>query len=131
MKFCNVCDNIMYIKTSEETGTVYSCKNCTNNEPIATDGRDEAICITDTQLSDDSIKYMRYVSPLLLHDPTMPHVSNVECRNPTCSRKSTEPHDVIVVKYDYDRLKFLYSCAYCSAFWITGSPSSLSGQSVE
>lgn len=115
MKFCDVCDNMLYIKSDAEGLTRYACKNCGNSQEMGGD----VVVISDTQVTDDSIKYMRYVTPLVKHDPTMPHVSNIACRNSACTRADGQEHDVIVVKYDYNNLRFLYMCAHCSAFWVT------------
>lgn len=116
LQFCPVCDNMLYIRTTDE-GTQYHCRSCRHVQAIAPDK--EAVCVTDTLLSDDAIRYMRYVSPMLHTDPSMPHSASIPCRSEHCTRPPGEASDVVVVKYDYERLRFLYSCAHCKAFWVS------------
>lgn len=113
MKFCNVCDNMLYIRT-DAGKTMYLCKMCNNIEPLS-DGA--TVCITDSKIRDDDIEYKRFLSPLLKYDVTLPHVSNIVCPNSDCSKKPGEENDVIVVKYNADKLKFLYTCVYCNKAW--------------
>lgn len=118
MKFCSLCNNMMYIRsTSHETA--YLCKMCQNEEPLVaqTDSGDPLV-ITDTLLHDDDMKYRRYLSPYLIDDVTIPHVSNIICPNDSCVRSEQNANDVIVVKYDNDKLKFMYMCAYCKHYWL-------------
>lgn len=114
MRFCGVCDNMMYIRTTPQHGTAYACKMCDNTEAI-----EPGAVVTDTKLIDDSIKYTRYVTPHLKDDVTLPHVANIPCPNVLCSRRDDQPHDIVVVKYDYDKLQYLYMCAYCDRYWLT------------
>lgn len=108
---------MLYLRTDAD-GTVYVCKNCAYTENVSHGG--SPLCITDTKSFDDSVKYMRYVTPLLLSDPTMPHVSNIACQNESeCSRPKDSAHDVVVVKYDYDNLRYMYMCAHCGVAWVT------------
>lgn len=123
MKFCSVCDNMLYIKTDSDTK--YVCKNCGYTQPIS--GPTETVTITDTKAFDDSVKYMRYVTPLLLSDPTMPHVSNIVCQNATCNKPNNAPNDVVYVKYDYENLRYLYMCVYCGVPWVKNRATPPSG----
>ena len=51
-------------------------------------------------------------------DPTLPHVSNIICRNGSCrSRTSGVKPDVIYIKYDAVNMKYLYICTVCDAPW--------------
>ena len=51
-------------------------------------------------------------------DPTLPHVSNIICRNSNCrSRTSGVKPDVIYIKYDAVNMKYLYICTVCDAQW--------------
>jgi DNA-directed RNA polymerase subunit M/transcription elongation factor TFIIS len=115
MRFCSVCDNMLYIRAAADK-TVYACKMCNTIEPLSHDGG--AVMITDSQLTDENIKYRMYLSPFLVQDPTMPHVSNIVCPNETCSKQDSTSNDVVVVKYDADKLRFLYMCAHCGQYWL-------------
>lgn len=51
-------------------------------------------------------------------DPTLPHVSNIVCRNEKCrSRTGGVKPDVIYIKYDAVNMKYLYICNVCDARW--------------
>ena len=97
---------------------MYVCKMCDNVEELSQDGN--TVVITDSKFTDDDIEYRRFLSPLLKHDVTLPHVSNIECPNDKCSRKD-RANDVIVIKYNVDKLKFLYMCAHCDHAWRNNS----------
>lgn len=119
LQFCPACESMLYVRTNDQ-GTHYHCRRCAHSQAIQADAEGPAVCITDTLVADDSIRYMRYVSPLLHSDPTMPRVSNIPCQNEKCTRPAGAEHEVVVVKYNYDHLKFLYSCAHCGTYWVTG-----------
>lgn len=51
-------------------------------------------------------------------DPTLPHVSNIVCRNDECrSRTGAAKPDVIYIKYDAVNMKYLYICNVCDVRW--------------
>jgi DNA-directed RNA polymerase subunit M/transcription elongation factor TFIIS len=128
MKFCNVCDNMLYIRLEATEGNgnklVYFCKNCGNS----IDGEDTATksCIIDTNYIDDQTTYKQFATPYITHDPTLPRVNDIACPNAECSSvagssaAATTP-EVIYVKYDATNLKFLYHCTRCSTFWKSGA----------
>jgi hypothetical protein len=107
---------MLYIRTGPD-GANYVCKLCDNTERLSNaDG--SPVVVTDTRLVDDELKYKRYVSPFLLHDATLPHVSNIVCPNDLCSKPEDEANNVVVVKYDYEKLRFLYMCVHCQKYWL-------------
>lgn len=116
MKFCKVCDNMMYIRT-DASGGVYTCKMCASTEALRNEDG-SPIMVTDMRTVDDELKYRRYTTPYLVHDATLPHVSNIACPNQACSKAADAPHDVILVKYDPDKLRFMYTCAHCRYHWL-------------
>ncbi len=120
MRYCKVCDNMMYIRTGAARPAAYTCKMCDNEELLSPDGA--AVVVTDNQLLDGSVKYRRFLTPYLADDVTVPHVSNIVCPNADkCTKPETATNDVIVVKYDAERLKYLYMCAHCKHYWLSSS----------
>lgn len=113
MRFCTICDNMLYIRTGNED-TVYVCKMCDNVEPLSDGG---AVVISETDKASEDMAYRRYLTPLLKHDVTLPHVVNITCPSKECSKAPEVSNDVIVVKYNADKLKFLYKCVYCDFTW--------------
>ena len=112
MRFCDVCDNMLYIQLN--AGALqYTCKNCGNT----VGGGSAGSCVIDTNHVDDQSAYKQYASPYITHDPTLPRVSNIPCPNAACTRPAAEQNEVIYVKYDARNLRFLYHCCHCSTFW--------------
>lgn len=127
MRFCKGCDNMQEIvlrggPTAEAPDAAFelhfACKHCGLSEPAAPDGGDALIMSTD--YSDDKTSYMQYASPYIRHDPTLPRVSDIACPNAKCSRPEGALNEVIYVKYDAVKLKYLYHCAHCATFWKSG-----------
>ena len=114
MKLCDICDNMMYIKVTKAQ-LQYSCKNCGNT----VDGGDDP-CIISTNFVDDQTTYKQFATPYIAHDPTLPRVSNVPCPNTECTRPDAVAPEVIYVKYDHTRLRYLYHCVHCGTFWKAG-----------
>ena len=57
MKFCNKCDNMYYIRVSDDDGNslTYYCRNCGNEETNIQDN----ICVSKTNLKRKEDNYMR------------------------------------------------------------------------
>ena len=133
MKFCDVCDNMLYIRLEAlEAGggggskLVYFCKNCGNS--IDGDDTDTKSCIIDTNYIDDQTTYKQFATPYITHDPTLPRVDDIVCPTAECpSRAGTATPEVIYVKYDATNLKFLYHCTRCSTFWKSGGSRNAEG----
>ena len=116
MKFCNVCDNMLYIKLNGDPVTLqYVCKNCGNTEEGG-----ETSTIIDTNYIDDQTTYKQYATEYITHDPTLPRVNNIPCPNEKCTKPREAASEVIYVKYDVANLKFLYHCTHCTTFWKSG-----------
>jgi DNA-directed RNA polymerase subunit M/transcription elongation factor TFIIS len=114
MRFCDVCDNLLYVKQSPgDGGLIYQCNYCYS----AYDAGDTTEPIVETDYRDDRAKYHHLLTPLVHEDPTLPRVDNVVCPNADCSRPSRAKGKVLYIKYDPANLRFLYSCSYCKAFW--------------
>jgi DNA-directed RNA polymerase subunit M/transcription elongation factor TFIIS len=118
IRFCEVCDNMLYVRTDPKDGAAYVCQMCDNVEPLSRDGR--GTIISDNTF-DDEYRHRRFLTPLLKYDVTLPRVKTIVCPNAQCSRTSKQDHDVIVAKYDADKLRYIYTCAYCATAWRTNS----------
>lgn len=117
MKFCDVCDNLLYVKQTVldggGPGIAYQCNYCSSVYEAGDSGEP----IAETDYRDDRAKYHHLMTPLIHEDPTLPRVDNVACPNKQCSRPARAKGSVIYIKYDPTNLRFLYSCSYCRAFW--------------
>lgn len=133
MKFCDVCNNMLYVSTDDQSGLVLYCKNCsyknvmtkeedsiqlTNVQRKGTTGADEQsdTCIMNINYADDARSYKQYLTPNIKYDMTLPRVNNIPCPNKDCKSK-TNDSEVIYIKYDNMNMKYLYFCCKCEQFW--------------
>jgi hypothetical protein len=127
--FCKQCDNMLYMSfrgddstQTEQGDLMYHCKHCmfeTTAEALRAD-RNLSAAIQTENYEDDQASYKQYVNPYIKEDPTLPHVTDINCANPECTRPKDATRDVIIIKYDTVNLKFLYHCIHCYAFWKSG-----------
>ncbi len=126
MKFCDKCNNMYYIrisnndtegeeKSEESNNLVYYCRNCGNNESNIID----TICVSKTQIKRLEQKMISNINEFTKLDPTLPRVDNIPCPNQECPTNSKDPveREVIYIRYDDERLKFIYLCTHCDKTW--------------
>lgn len=115
MEFCTLCDNMLYVKDDEEDrfNVKYYCKNCNFVKSIS-DKQESLLLINNSYSTERS--HALYVNPDIEHDPTLPHVDNIDCPNQKCSGKNRK-NDVIYLKYDVSNIRYLYFCVHCKHFW--------------
>lgn len=108
MKFCEVCANMMYIRTG--TTMIMYCKHCSHEASQA-----ESL-ISTVQSGDGHADYKQFLTTDLRYDRTLPRVRHIPCPNPDCT-STDKTREVIYVKYDNVNLKYLYHCCTCDQFW--------------
>ena len=113
MKFCTFCDNMMYIDL-EENKLHYYCKSCDNRNTYEST---DSMCILDNNYIDDETNYRQYINKHIKHDKTLPRVTNIACPNTECTKPNEAPNEVIIIKYEFTNMKYLYCCEYCDFFW--------------
>ena len=119
MKFCEKCDNMFYIRVSEENeddtsdSLVYYCRNCGNSESNII----ESICVSKIQIKRSEQKIMNTVNEFTKMDPTLPRLDNIPCPNQECPSNNGSDKEVIYIRYDDTNLKFIYLCAHCDKIW--------------
>ena len=124
MKFCPACDNMLYLKVAqtqeaqEAPQLLYNCRHCGTD--VAASDTDTRSCVLYTNYAEPQTAYRAYATPYIVHDPTLPRVSYIECANPQCTRAPGAAPEVIYIKYDFENLKFLYHCVHCGTFWRSG-----------
>lgn len=117
MKFCQFCNNMLYVSTTPEKKLEYYCNMCGKNETV--DTTEQSVCIIDDNKIDDTILYNQYITTNIKYDPSLPRVNNIECPNKNCTKKSNQEPETIYLKYDFINMKYLYYCCYCEHFWRT------------
>ena len=119
MKFCDKCDNMFYIRVSEENeddtsdSLVYYCRNCGNSESNII----ESICVSKIQIKRSEQKIMNTVNEFTKMDPTLPRLDNIPCPNQECPSNNDSDKEVIYIRYDDTNLKFIYLCVHCDKIW--------------
>ena len=128
MKFCSQCDNMYYIGISVEDSNKlnYYCRNCKHKDETTAE---EGVCVLNTQLRVGGQKFNHIINQYTKLDPTLPRIYNVKCPNADCKTNhvseqgsqsaSSNPNEVIYIRYDDDNLKYLYICVECDTTWKT------------
>lgn len=115
MEFCELCDNMLYVKSNEEKKLVKYCKHC-EFEKIET--TNSAIKISKTIYSEDDLLYNQHVNKYLRYDPTLRRIKDpmINCPNTKCEAPESK-RQVIYIKYDSKNMKYLYVCEHCGETW--------------
>ncbi len=115
MKFCSLCDDMMYVAITPEKDLLYYCKNCDNK--IVQKKEEGSVCVIDDNKIDDVTKYSQYMNKYIKYDATLPRVNNIQCVNEKCTKTPSHDNEVIYIKYDFVNMKYLYFCCHCEHFW--------------
>ena len=109
IKFCNVCDNLLFLYEDEEKNKLYyGCKACGNIE----DNQEK--CIYNNAFSID-ISETISKNKHLKDDITLPCIENnpnIKCVNEDCNSKI-----ITYIKYNSDNMDYLYICDKCGQKW--------------
>ena len=106
---------MLYVNVDEEKHLLYYCKTCGHKENLADPSA--SVCIIDDNKINDYAKYSQYINPYLKYDPCLPRVKNIACPGEKCSKSKDAENEVIYIKYDTTRMKFVYNCCHCNHFW--------------
>ena len=123
MHFCVNCNNMYYIKISEdnENKLTYYCRHCGNEDETLTG---ESICVSKEQFKKVDQKFTNIINEYTKLDPTLPHNHHILCPNADCISNNKDEKgnkaesDVIYIRYDNDNLKYVYLCCYCDKVWV-------------
>lgn len=120
MKFCNCCDNMLYIGIdAEDTNKLtYFCRQCGTNE-IITDP--EGQVVLENHFKTEEQQFSHIINKYTKYDPTLPRIQNVKCPNKDCTTngKSDTKSEITYLRYDDANMKYVYLCATCDTFWKT------------
>lgn len=114
MEFCQLCDNMLYMKVNKDNDMSQYCRSCGNENSSE---NNESIKIMEKNVSESKSKYEMYLNKNIIHDNTLPRINNIECPSSSCTKESSKQNEVIFVKYDHDNMKFLYICSHCNYVW--------------
>ena len=121
MKFCEKCDNMYYIKISDndENSLIYYCRKCGNEDTNITE---DNMCVIKTNFKKKDTKYKHIINKYTKLDPTLPRIRNMDCPNPKCktnlqNEKEKTEKEIIYMRYDDTNIKYVYLCAVCDFVW--------------
>ncbi len=125
MKFCKKCDNMYYIKISEndENSLIYYCRKCGNEDNNI---NEDNMCVLKTNFKKKDTKYKHIINKYTKLDPTLPRIRNMECPNKECKTnsdnlKEKKEKEIIYMRYDDNNIKYVYLCAVCDFVWTSNS----------
>ena len=130
MKFCNNCDNMLYIRLFEEGSNklIYYCRNCGFTSDEITK---QNICVLNTDVASKEKSYLQDINEFTKLDPTLPRTRNIKCPNQSCpSNQDFDPdtgepiekqNEVLYIRYDDTNLNYVYICTQCDTTWKTSS----------
>ncbi len=115
MEFCEVCDNLLYVKSNENKQLVKYCKHCVFQK---VETNSAAIKISETIYSEDDLLYNQHVNKYLRYDPTLRRIRDplVSCPNPNC-HVDEDKKQTLYIKYHPQNMKYLYVCENCGETW--------------
>ena len=106
MKFCDVCENMLYLKIAprgEREAVLNFCRNCGTEKEVPVT---ECLSRRVLKKTDTVVELNKYTK----YDPTLPRI-NKQC--PECPTKE----DIIYVRYDEAALRYIYLCPHCKHTW--------------
>jgi DNA-directed RNA polymerase subunit M/transcription elongation factor TFIIS len=115
MEFCDICDNMLFIK-DHNNNLVRYCKHCEFSKTL--DASQGAMKISETMYSEDDLLYIQYQNKYLRHDPSLPRVRDpsLVCPSEACTGSKDNPQ-ILYVKYHPIHMKYFYCCDYCGFTW--------------
>lgn len=119
MHFCDVCQNMYYIRIDSEEGSnlIYYCRKCGNENNNITD---KNTCVSKTNLRQGEQSFSHIINEYTKYDPTLPRYNSILCPNADCSTNTKDtPREIIYIRYDEVNLKYVYLCSTCDTTWTT------------
>ena len=122
MKFCELCDNLLTLRMSKESGSLYyHCRSCRKDEECP---HDFDPCVYKKDYGgNEKVFYEMFINKYTKYDPTLPHVHTMPCQNAECAKRTKEKgeeSDIIYMRYNEDKMKYIYLCCKegCNRAWI-------------
>ena len=129
MQFCKNCDNMFYIKISNDKLVNY-CRKCKTEDSIQDDSIN-SICVSKTHIKHKQSSFKHLINEYTKYDPTLPQINNIICPNDDCPSHGTGIEEsksgeniqskvdnkILYIRYDSDNMKYLYLCVNCDQVW--------------
>ena len=116
MDFCDICNNMLYVKSDEDKNLIKYCKHCdfSKKETSA-----KSIKISETMYSEDDLLYNQHINKYLRFDPSLRRIkdSTIKCQNQECTMTESDDDRVLYIKYHPHNMNYLYVCDHCGYIW--------------
>lgn len=111
INYCDICENMTSLHCDKENKLVHFCGVCGESKNIIDKNR----CIYKTTFEDYDNCEKLNKNKYLANDITLPTIQNknILCPNEDCDKKGK----IIYIKYDYDKIKYIYICTTCGQKW--------------
>jgi len=121
MEFCDVCFNMIYIKSSECSGTegnteptlIKFCKHCKFEKEETTN---ISVKVSETIYSEDDLLYNQQINQYLRFDPSLRRIKDPSIKCTNCDIPD-EKRQIIPIKYHPAHMKYFYVCDNCGFTW--------------
>jgi len=114
LRFCPTCRGYLFLKSTDQSLT-RNCRICGFTEEDTKGG-----LILEMMVQERSSEaYKILINEYTRQDPTLAHIRGpIKCPNGPCaSNTSGKERDVIPMRYDEKKLKYLYICDVCGYQW--------------
>ena len=104
MHFCNNCENMLYIRLSDEESEsnklIYYCRNCGNTEDTFSK---KNICVLENNYKHSESNIKQDINEYTKYDPTLPRINNIKCPNTSCKSNLPEAsqNDKEVIRFTF------------------------------
>lgn len=115
MDFCDICNNMLYVKSDEEKNLIKYCRHCDFSK---IENTTKAIKISETMYSEDDLLYNQHINKYLRFDPTLRRIkdNSITCPNSDCNVPEEEQR-ILYIKYHPHNMNYLYVCDSCGNIW--------------
>jgi len=123
MNFCNVCENMYYMRINENTDEElqFYCRKCGNTDEIL---NKNFLCLSEYNGENDNDSIIQSVNKYTKYDPTLPHIHNIKCPNNGCvtnknidENNDKKKNEVVYIRYNNIDMKYVYLCCNCDHIW--------------
>jgi len=122
MDFCSNCNNMYYIKLENQDcdKIVYYCRNCGTTDDKLVNVNN---CILKENINVSEDKFNIHINKYTKLDITLPRINYIKCPNKICETNKSgydaKKKEIIFIRYDDTRMKYLYLCSHCDCIWKT------------
>lgn len=105
MEFCKHCENMYFVRVSEDSNLEYFCKQCGFSEPHT---NIDKCCIYKRDLMNNYSVHELSINKYLTKDPTLPRLTNINCVNENCLTNHYAPNSALLygLPEDIDPVEF-------------------------